>query len=434
VTQLVQRLDTGTAKPKPPPTGEEQRAALQRLVSILAAGAILSVLTGTWKTVLVIVAVMAMIMLHEFGHFVMAKRAGMKVTEFFIGFGPRLWSTRRGETEYGVKAFILLGGYVRIIGMTNLEEVPPEDEGRTYRAAKFRNKLGTIVAGSAMHFLLAFLLLFILHSVVGIFHRTPGAEIGGISRFDASVPSPAEQAGIRPGDRVLRANGIETPDSETLVAYIQEHPGQPVTLDVLRDGRARQLNVTPVDASTVRINGKAPTDEHVGFVGVEVGDAYQAERSNPIAALGRAGGDVGRVTSLSARGLADLVSFNGIRSYGDQLSGKEPEGEPGEEPRLLSPVGLVRIADQAAESGLREVLFLLTAINIFVGMLNMLPLLPFDGGHVAVATYERIRSRPGRRYQVDITKLLPLTYMVVLVLMFVTATSLYLDITQPLRF
>jgi membrane-associated protease RseP (regulator of RpoE activity) len=152
-------------------------------------------------------------------------------------------------------------------------------------------------------------------------------------------------------------------------------------------------------------------------------------------ALGRAGRDVGRVTSLSARGLADLVSFHGIRSYGDQLTGKAPTTATGNEdqPRLLSPVGLVRVASQAADSGIREVLFLLVAINVFVGMLNMLPLLPFDGGHVAVATYERIRSRKGKRYQVDVAKLMPITYAVVMVLFFVAVTALYLDIVHPLQ-
>ena len=107
-----------------------------------------------------------MIMLHELGHFVMAKRAGMKVTEFFLGFGPRLWSIRRGETEYGVKA-IPAGGYVRIIGMSNIEEVDPADEERTYRSKPYRHRLGVAVAGSTMHFIIAAVLLFLLYAAVG---------------------------------------------------------------------------------------------------------------------------------------------------------------------------------------------------------------------------------------------------------------------------
>jgi membrane-associated protease RseP (regulator of RpoE activity) len=432
VTQLRQP-EPGSAKPKPPPTADEQRDALMRLLMVVAAGILASIATHTTKTVLVIVAVMLMIMLHEFGHFAMAKRAGMKVTEFFLGFGPRLWSVRKGETEYGVKAIVLAGGYVRILGMTNLEDVAHEDEPRTYREARYRDKMLTITAGSVMHFIIAFVLLLTLNTVVGVIHPlTDGAQVREISRFDASTPSPAELSGLRPGDTILRADGHEV-DDEGLTAYIRKHPNEPIDLDVVRDGQPLRLTVTPVDASTVRIKGRAPRDDHAGFVGVGVGPPYKIDRANPVVALGRAGRDLGDITWMSARGVVDLVSFHGIRSYGDQLSGKAPKGDPGDQPRLLSPVGLVRVASQAAESGLREVLYLLVAINVFVGMLNMLPLLPFDGGHVAIATYERIRSRRGKRYQVDITKLMPVTYMVVMLLLFVAVTALYLDITNPLK-
>ena len=120
-----------------PPTPEEQRSAFVRLVVVLAAAALATVVTGTTKTVLVVVAVLTMIMLHELGHFLTAKWGGMKVTEFFVGFGPRLWSVRKGETEYGVKA-LPLGGYVKIIGMHNLDVIEdPADEPRTYRQKPF---------------------------------------------------------------------------------------------------------------------------------------------------------------------------------------------------------------------------------------------------------------------------------------------------------
>ncbi len=202
MTQLVQRPDD--AKPKPPPTADEQREALRRLLTVLAAGVLAAIATRTTKTVLVIVAVMVMIMLHEFGHFAMAKRAGMKVTEFFLGFGPRLWSIRRGETEYGVKAIVLAGGYVRILGMSNLEEVDPEDEPRTYRAARYRKRLSVVVAGSVMHFIIAFVLLFALNSLVGVIRAEPtGAEVREIIGFKNGVRSPAQQAGMRPGDKIL---------------------------------------------------------------------------------------------------------------------------------------------------------------------------------------------------------------------------------------
>ena len=120
-----------------------------------------SIVTGAFPFVLVVIALIVMIMLHELGHFLTAKWSGMKVTEFFLGFGPRLWSVRKGETEYGVKA-IPAGGYVRIIGMSNLEEVDPADEPRTYRQQPFPRRLSVAVAGSTMHFIIAFVLLFVL--------------------------------------------------------------------------------------------------------------------------------------------------------------------------------------------------------------------------------------------------------------------------------
>jgi membrane-associated protease RseP (regulator of RpoE activity) len=436
VTQLLQRPDGHDGdKPKSPPSADERNEALRRMLVVVAAGILAAIVTHTTKTVLVIVAVMLMIMLHEFGHFAMAKRAGMKVTEFFLGFGPRLWSIRKGETEYGVKAVVLAGGYVRIAGMTNLEEVDPEDEPRSYRAASFPNKLSVVTAGSVMHFIIAFVLLLVLNSVVGVIHtETRGAQVREIIAFK-DRPSPAQLSGLKPGDIVLRADGHEVDDRD-LTAYIKEHPGQAIQLDVMRDGTPLQIALTPVDVSTVNVpTVKSAKGAHTGFVGVGVGQPYHIEKSaNPVVAIGRAGRDLGHITALSARGLADLVSFHGIRSYGDQLSGKVPtNSDPGNQPRLLSPVGLVRVASQAAESGIREVLFLLIAINVFVGMLNMAPLLPFDGGHVAVAIYERIRSRKGKRYRVDIAKLMPVTYAVVMILFFVTITALYLDIAHPLK-
>ena len=117
-------------------------------------------------TVALIVGLVFTVMLHEAGHMIVAKRSGMKVTEFFVGFGPRIWSFRRGETEYGIKA-IPAGGYVRIIGMNSIEEVDPEDEPRTYRAASFPKRLATILAGIGVNLLIAFVLIFLVLVRVG---------------------------------------------------------------------------------------------------------------------------------------------------------------------------------------------------------------------------------------------------------------------------
>src|SRR5438093_1315867 len=157
-----------TPRPAPPPlTPHEQRANLVRLLLIIGVAVALALATGAFPTVVVISAILAMVMLHELGHFITAKWAGMKVTEFFLGFGPRLWSVRKGETEYGVKA-IPAGGYVRIIGMSNLEKVEPADEARTYRQQSFPRRLSVAVAGSTMHYVMAFVLLFVLVTGVGV--------------------------------------------------------------------------------------------------------------------------------------------------------------------------------------------------------------------------------------------------------------------------
>ena len=184
--------------PAPDPSPGDQRRALVRLGLIVLGGVAAAYLTGVTSTVLVVAAIIAMIMLHELGHFVCAKWAGMKVTEYFLGFGPRLWSVRKGETEYGVKA-IPAGGYVKIIGMSNLEKVDPADEDRTYRQKPYWRRLSVAVAGSTVHFIIAFLLLLVLFSVVGVPNYDREFSVGEISRLETG-PSPAEEAGFKLGD------------------------------------------------------------------------------------------------------------------------------------------------------------------------------------------------------------------------------------------
>jgi membrane-associated protease RseP (regulator of RpoE activity) len=423
------------ARPTAAPTREEQRAALVRLIIVLAALAMATMVTRTTRTVAVVIAFFVMIMLHEFGHFITAKRGGMKVTEFFVGFGPRLWSIRKGETEYGVKA-LPLGGYVKIIGMHNLDQIDdPADEPRTYRARPFPQRLAVAVAGSTMHFIIAFLLFFTINAAVGV--PVASTKLGQVGGF-ANAISPAEAAGFRPGDRILSVDGRPIKEWKQLVDYTSARPGQELAFEIERGSERLTLKVTPADEKVLD-----PTvTESRGIIGVR--PAAEFERVNPIVAVGRAadqfiGGDFPTDTQVApglldnARALGGVFSPSGMASYWRTLTGTQPEGVT-DGTRFLSPVGFVRVAGQAAQNGLFEVLLLLIAINLFVGLFNLLPLLPLDGGHVALAVYEAIRSKIARRrYVADVAKLLPVTYMVVLAMAFLGISAFYLDIVNPLN-
>ena len=171
----------------PVPAKSPRRLAAELLAGIAVVVAV-AVATGHLDLLIVVASIIVIVMVHELGHFLAAKHGGMKVTEYFVGFGPRLWSFRRGETEYGVKA-LPLGGYVKIPGMTNLEEVDPADEGRVYRDKPFHSRLLVAVAGSAMHFLMAFVLLWALLTFVGI-PNSNQVEIQGLNNVGGR-PGPA---------------------------------------------------------------------------------------------------------------------------------------------------------------------------------------------------------------------------------------------------
>ena len=407
----------------------ESRKALVRLFVGLAVATVLTVSFGVAATVLIVVAFLVMIMLHELGHYLTAKWAGMKVTEFFLGFGPRIWSVKRGETEYGIKA-IPAGGYVKIIGMHNLEQVDPADEPRTYRQKPFWRRMSVAVAGSTMHFIIAFVLLWVILALIGLPATT--TTVGQISAIRGG-PSPAQEAGFEVGDRILAIDGEPLEEWTDLPPYIRERPGEELRFTIERDGEELQLVAVPVDLSTVQVEGMEQPDEPMGFVGI--GSKIENERVPAITALGDSA--VGMKDGFTAvfSALGSVFSFNGLQTYGDVLLGRQggTTAEDGGNNRFLSPVGFVRVAGQAAESGFADVLLLLVSINLFVGVFNMVPLLPLDGGHVVIAVYEKIRSMiAGRRYYADVAKLMPLTYMVFLLLLFLGLTSLWLDITNPL--
>ncbi|MDA8261806.1 MAG: RIP metalloprotease [Actinomycetota bacterium] len=394
------------------------------VIAVIAAA---SLYLNIGKTLLVVLALVVMIMVHELGHFAVAKWSKMKVTEYFLGFGPRIWSFRRGETEYGIKA-LPAGGYVKIVGMSSLEEVAPEDEPRAYRNASYPRRLAVSAAGSFMHFVMAYLILVVLFSVVGVADSTR-AQVVALSKFPG-VTSPAQAAGLKAGDVIYSVNGVRLTNVNTLISKIESSAAKPVELGVQRNGRDLNVQVVPVKASTLEhsLTGSAANK---GLIGVELGEPLATASIGT--SLLRPFSVIGQYTSATVGALVSHFSPSGISKYVHALQNPaSTTSGAGASVRFESPVGIVRLASQAANVGLGAVLMLLFMINIFIGVFNMVPLLPLDGGHVLIATYERIRSRKGKPYHADMAKMLPVTYAVLMVIVLLGVTALYLDLTHPL--
>jgi membrane-associated protease RseP (regulator of RpoE activity) len=417
-----------------------------RLALLVGGLAAIGVFHG-WAWVAIIFGIVVMIFLHELGHYATAKWSGMKVTEFFIGFGPRIWSFQRGETEYGIKV-IPAGAYVRIIGMNNLDETDPADEPRTYRKQSFPKRLLVVSAGSIMHMVQAFVILVILLSVTGV----PGGSITQTddvtaTAWDVDAVSPdsgAEEAGLRDGDRIVAVDGEPAASFDNLsVALASFDVGDEVALTVERDGEATTL--TPVlGPRPAGIGGEVGSP----FVGVTTRSHFSNETVGLGQAVIQAPGEMLTITGDAIGAITGFFSPDGLSDFAGNFGGGGPDGsEPapsgsggspevssddGSENRIISIYGAARIGTQLSEQGWAPVLLLFFSINIFIGLLNMAPLPPLDGGHAAVAIYERVRSRRGKRYHVDMAKLMPLTYAVLLVLITIGGAALWLDIVNPI--
>jgi membrane-associated protease RseP (regulator of RpoE activity) len=431
VTQLTEPVRIADRPPDPPGT-PEPRGNVARLILTVLAVIALAILTNTTDVLIVIVAIIAMVMLHELGHFATAKWSGMKVTEYFLGFGPRLWSFKRGETEYGVKA-LPLGGYVKIVGMSNLEDVPPEDEPRTYRQQPFRKRLLVAVAGSAVHFILAAILLFAIFVGSGV--QQPGSvQVQALSSWQAQEQSPASAAGIEPGDVIISINGHAVHNLDQVSAITSVSQGRKLTMVVRRDGRLKTLTVVPADGHLVRVDGVPAvpaSKKDAGLIGVELG--YPLQKVPPLQSVGRSVTEVGSIMKEAVVAVWDRFSPAGIANLFHQVTSQQAAksaAASGSRPESI--YGAVRTATQGVQAGWADFLLVRVEINVFIGLLNLFPMLPLDGGHVLVAVYERVRSRKGMPYHADVAKLSPVAYAFVALLAFVVLSALYLDITNPI--
>ena len=410
-------------------TSSERRSLIIFLVGVALLAYLLARLGG-WALPAVIAAVVLMVMGHEFGHFIVAKKSGMQVTDFFVGFGPVIWSTTRGETRYGVRA-LLLGGYVKVPGMSWDAKVEPELEKRTYRSATYPRQVLFASAGSLMHVVMALALAFASQTLVGLPSATH-VDVSSFTKWDGHALNAAQEAGVKLGDEIISVNG-HAATLNNIDRLIGDNSGTRVTLVVERNGHDLTLHATPVNGQTIKVNGKAEVTAKTpkGFIGI--GLSAGEVRSSFWGAVPASFAKIGATVSAAVHAMIHVFSPGEFSSLFHQVtSPAAAENRHSQLTRPVSIIGAVRLGVQGAQAGTGELLLILMILNIFVGLLNMVPMLPLDGGFVAVATYERLRSRRKVRYHADVNRLAPVVYAFVSVLLVLFACTLYLDIAFPI--
>ena len=420
------------------------------------------------------------IALHEVGHLVPAKRFGVRVTQYMVGFGPTMWSRRRGETEYGVKA-IPLGGYIRMIGMfpprkgddpgtvrvsstgrfsqlvdearaASLEEVRPGDENRVFYKLSVPKKVIVMLGGPTMNLLIGTVLLTILVTVHGVATAQPGAVVASVSQCVVPVTEAGDAlaAGILPGDRVVSIDGQPIDDTRDISTLIRPRVDQNVTIVLERNGEPLTVTATPIrnvvpvlDADGLPVTNPDGTEQttEAGFLGVRTTAPVEYVQQ-PVTAVP---GIIGTYVSRTAEAIVHIPARM-VGVWEAAFGGAEREIDS-----PMSVVGVGRVAGEATEGKYDafvgdsvgdKVWFLvglLAALNFMLFIFNLIPLLPLDGGHVAGALWEglkrqvaKLRGRPDPGY-VDVAKALPVAYTVSMVLLGFTALLIYADLVKPIN-
>lgn len=409
--------------------------------------------------------IMASIALHEIGHLVPAKIFGVKVTQYFVGFGKTLWSRRRGETEYGFKAFPL-GGYVRLVGMYppekpkhrknwldrfadqarafEWEDIRPEDEGRLFFQKKTWQKIIVMLGGPMMNILIAF----VLFLGINLFHGTytPTLTVHNVSdcviRSDrpnqecteADPPTPAAAAGVEVGDVLVSFNGSELTSWEQMGDLIRANRDGEAQVVVERAGQRIQLPTVNTVLNHVPDRLDPSKMIEAGFFGVS--PTSELVKGGPIATTRQ-------MWTMTKQSVVALASFP-VRVY--NVAADLVTGQPRDVNSPLSIVGASRVAGEIGTTDKLGVtdkvvtwVSLLGSVNLFVALLNLVPLLPLDGGHVAGAIYEWLRRQAARLLgrpdpgPVDTAKGLPLTYLVGGFLLIGGLILILADIISPIR-
>ena len=367
-----------------------------------------------------VVALLFSVMVHEFGHYITARKYGMWVSEFFVGFGKRIWSVQRGETEFGVKA-IPAGGYCKIEGMSPSDELPEGQEDRAFYKASSAKKLVVLGAGSFLHFVLGFVLLFSLFAGIGTNQVLPV--------INEVVPNSAAQAaGIQAGDEVISINGKKVTEWYKDVEVIRESKGSELTLILDRNGEEITVN------AAARLTDLDGTKRYVLGIVNDVG----LKRSGLFVSLKNS------ATVTKGFLVESIKSLGKLPEKIPALWGATVRGEERDANGLVGVVGVARVSGEAVGSDkltpmerLATFVLIVASLNIFVGVFNLLPILPLDGGHMAVAIadsfrafFARLRGRP-RPAPIDVTVLTPITMVVFVVLATLTLLLLVADVINP---
>jgi regulator of sigma E protease len=314
-----------------------------------------------------VLVLIALVLVHEAGHMVVAKWCGMKVERFSVFFGRPIWSFRRGETEYAI-GWLPLGGYVKITGMSRGEEMPPEDVPRAYFAQATWKKVATILAGPGVNAILAF----VIFAVVAWIGPT---LIVNANPVQAVAPgSPAAQAGLLPGDELLAVNGVR-PDGESLIPLqleLREHPSEVVTVTFRHDSRVltRRVRLLSVEAG----------GERIGRLGVDLSQT----------SIGRDGAGPIEGIQLAGRYTSDVVTET-VKTLASFVTSSEARGQ------LSSVAGIGATYNEVAREGPLVILQFVGLISLALAIFNLLPLLPLDGGHILFALIEKLKGSPLRR-------------------------------------
>ena len=372
-------------------------------------------MSSTLAIVAFFVGLLLVILIHEAGHYAVARHYGFKVEEYFVGFGPRLWSTRRGEIEYGVKA-LPLGGYVKIAGMNPYEPVAPEDLSRSYGEKPIWQRALVIFSGPGSHFIVAA----VLFACALFFYGDPAKTIPVVGSVEATLngaPSPAASGGLKPGDTIVAVGDVQNPTDDQLhdILTAAAPTSTALTFTILRDGTTLQIQMTPVATTDAQGNP-------IGRIGVELSPDYV----HPGVLASMAGGIklVGVSITGSIHQIGQVFGPHGIGRIGHLLFTNAPRN-------INDPTSVVGIGQQVGATGAAgdwgQILYLLAFVTVFIGLVNLIPLPPFDGGHLFVLLIEKVRGKA-----VDMRKLIPVSAVVMAFLVTFVLANVYLDIAKPI--